>query len=183
MSRRSSSGSSSKASSRHSRPTAQTTTRLIETLNTHRVNTLTELCRIERMATACEDENDAKAFQQPMTAAWIYYVTSHQLATELRGLTRNYPLAGDLVRDAYARVREDPDSNRSWNLAWLCLTKMKEQGLIPAYAALEAMKPEMWGPDLPSAEDVARLATCFEQEWRAAVDMMLRHWRRPPTWY
>lgn len=60
---------------------------------------------------------------------------------------------------------------------------MKEDDLIPAYAALEAMKPEMWGNKMPAAEDVAQLATCFEQEWTAAVDMMLRHWERPPTWY
>lgn len=118
-----------------------------------------------------------------MTTAWIHYVTSHQLVTELRGLTPNYPLTGDMARDAYSRVREDPNSNRSWNLAWLCLTKMKEHDLIPAYAALEAMKPEMWGNKMPAAEDVAQLATCFEQEWTAAVDMMLRHWERPPTWY
>jgi hypothetical protein len=156
---------------------------LIETLNTHRVNTLTELCRIERIAADCSDPNDAKAFQKPMTSAWIYYVTSHQLVTELRGLTPRYPMTGEVVRDAYSRVREDPSSNRSWNLAWLCLVKMKEAGLVAAYAAMEAMKPDMWGNKSPSAQDVAQLATCFETEWMNAVDRMLRHWTREPTWY
>ncbi|OAA36636.1 hypothetical protein NOR_07436 [Metarhizium rileyi] len=156
---------------------------LIETLNTHRVNTLTELVRIERLAASCTDPNDAAAFQKPMTTAWVHYVTSHQLVSELRGLTPNYPITGDVVRDAYSRVREDPGSNRSWNLAWLCLSKMKDDGLVAAYAALEAMKPEMWGDTMPSPADVAQLATCFEAEWTVAIDVMLRHWERSPTWY
>ena len=62
-----------------------------------------------------------------MTAAWNYYVTSNQFYTELSGLTRNYPFSADLVNDALYRVQSDPNSNRSWNLAWLCLTTMKDQ--------------------------------------------------------
>ncbi|PNY23755.1 Uncharacterized protein TCAP_06296 [Tolypocladium capitatum] len=156
---------------------------LVECLTTHRVNTLTELCRIERVAASCEDEADARAFQEPMTAAWVHYVTSHQLLTELRGLTRSYPFSGDVVREAYLRVRGDPNSNRSWNLAWLCLKTMRDDGLVAAYAAAEATRPEMWAPMQPSGEDVAKLAACFEHEWNAAVDTMLRHWQRPPSWY
>lgn len=169
------------------KPPSPSISQLIDTLTHNRVNTLTELVRIERIAASCSDPNDAKAFQSPMTAAWIHYVTSHQLISELRGLTTNYPISGDIVRDAYARVREDPNSNRSWNLAWLVLMKMKDDSLIAAYAALEAMKPEMWGVGLkqpdPHPGDVARLATCFEEEWKAAVDMLLRHWPKAPTWY
>jgi len=105
----------------------QSVRHLIESLETHRVNTLTELCRIERAAAASENEDDAQAFQQPMTAAWEYYVDGHQFLSELRGLTANYPFSGDLVADAVARVRDDPDSNRSWNLAWLCLVKITEE--------------------------------------------------------
>ena len=91
------------------------------------MNTLTELRRIERVAASCENEEDARAFQEPMTAAWNYYVTSNQFYTELSGLTRNYPISGELVNDALIRVQNDPNSNRSWNLAWLCLSAMKEQ--------------------------------------------------------
>lgn len=58
-----------------------------------------------------------------MTEAWSYYVSSNQFLTELRGLTRNYPFCGDIVTDAQMRVRSDPESNRSWNMAWLCLQK------------------------------------------------------------
>lgn len=97
---------------------------LIESLETHRVNTLTELCRIEGVAAACEHEEDAQAFQQPMTTAWAYYVESNQLLSELRGLTPNYPFGGDLLAEAKLRVRNDPESNRSWNMAWLCLSKI-----------------------------------------------------------
>ncbi|CRK47436.1 hypothetical protein BN1723_020302, partial [Verticillium longisporum] len=61
-----------------------------------------------------------------MTAAWDYYVSSNQLLTELRGLTRAYPFSGDVVRDAHRLVRNDPDSNRSWNLAWLILVKIQD---------------------------------------------------------
>ena len=79
------------------------------------------------MAASCENEEDAQAFQEPMTGAWNYYVTSNQFYTELSGLTRNYPISADLVNDALYRVQSDPNSNRSWNLAWLCLTTMKDQ--------------------------------------------------------
>jgi hypothetical protein len=91
------------------------------------VNTLTELCRIERVAATCDNEEDAIAFQEPMTTAWNYYVTSNQFLTELRGLTRNYPISGDLMREALGLVQNDPQSNRSWNLAWLCLTKIRDE--------------------------------------------------------
>lgn len=152
-------------------------------LQSHRVNTMTDLVRIERIAATTPSAADARAFQSPMTAAWAHYVTSHQLTTELRTLTPNYPFATGLVREAYARVRQDPFSNRSWNLAWLVLTKMREDGLIAAYARLEALKPEMWGDKQAGEGDVARLAACFEGEWDAAVETMLRHWTVPPTWF
>ncbi|PFH57850.1 hypothetical protein XA68_14488 [Ophiocordyceps unilateralis] len=183
MSSSRSGSSSSKDSSKSNRPRSSVLQH-IECLTTHRVNTLTELCRIERIAASCDDEADAKAFQKPMTNAWVYYVTtSQQLLTELRGLSRNYPLSSDVVREAHRRVRADPNSNRSWNLAWLCLRKIKDDGLIATYAAVEAAKPEMWASTRPSADDVARLVACFEREWNMAVDTMLRHWQRAPAWY
>ncbi|ODA76443.1 hypothetical protein RJ55_07712 [Drechmeria coniospora] len=172
----------SRSSSSSSRP-RDSTLRLVESLTTHRVNTLTELCRIERMASSCADETDARAFQRPMTAAWIRYVTSHQMLTELRGLTSRFPFCGDIVREAYGRVRRDPTSNRSWNLAWLVLRRIEEDGLIGVYAAREADRPTMWAGTMPTGDDVRRLAACFEEEWSAAVDTMLRHWQHPPTWY
>ncbi|GKT42815.1 uncharacterized protein ColSpa_02996 [Colletotrichum spaethianum] len=170
-------------SSKKPRAVQRSIQQLIESLETHRVNTLTELCRIERVAATCENEEDALAFQGPMTSAWDYYVNSNQFLTELRGLTRSYPLCSDILYDAHVRVRNDPNSNKSWNLAWLCLMKIQEDDLVSAYAALEATKPEMWGGREPSAEEAAQLTACFEYEWNKAVDTMLRHWSIPPTWY
>lgn len=100
---------------------------LIHSLQTHRVNTLTELCRIERVAASCDHEEDAQAFQEPMTEAWNYYVGSQQFMTELRGLTPNYPFCGDIITDAQNRVLSEDISNRSWNLAWLILAKIQTE--------------------------------------------------------
>ncbi|KAH8886327.1 hypothetical protein GQ53DRAFT_727676 [Thozetella sp. PMI_491] len=161
----------------------QSVRQLIESLQTHRVNTLTELCRIERVAATCESEDDARAFQEPMTSAWDYYVNSNQMLTELHGLTRSYPFCGDILTEAQLRVRNDPESNRSWNLAWLCLMKVKDDGLVAEYANSEASKPYMWGGRQPEADEADQLAKCFEYEWEKAIDKMLRHWDGTPTWY
>lgn len=146
------------------------------------MNTLTELCRIERVAASCTDEAEALAFQEPMTAAWVHYISSNQFLTELRGLTRSYPISGEMVQEAYSRVMNDPESNRSWNLAWLCLMKIRDDGLVGAYANSEASKPEMWGGRSPTEDEVNQLAACFEYEWMTAIEIMLRHWTFAPTW-
>lgn len=104
---------------------------MIESLRNHTVNTLTELCRIERAAVACESEEEMQAFQEPLAAAWDYYVSSHQLLLELRGLTRNYPVSSSLVEEARLLVGEDPNSARSWNMAWLCLVKIRDAYVGP----------------------------------------------------
>ncbi|KAK7942536.1 uncharacterized protein PG986_011649 [Apiospora aurea] len=103
-------------------------------LETYRVNTLTELCRIERLAAA------------------------GQFLTELRGLSRNYPFYAELVSEARRRILTDPESNRSWNLAWLCLTKMQEDDLIRFYASSESWRKEMWQDRSPTEEKADQLA-------------------------
>lgn len=156
---------------------------LVDTLTTHRVNTLTELCRIERIAASLKQPCEVLQLRGPMTSAWHHYVVdSNQLLTELRGLTRAYPFSGACLTEAIDRVRRDPTSNRSWNLAWLCLIKILGDGLIPHFAITEAGAPEMWAGTEPTPEDIARLAGCFEFEWTAAVHRMLRHWTVAPTW-
>ncbi|EFX01961.1 hypothetical protein CMQ_5032 [Grosmannia clavigera kw1407] len=177
------SSSSSHSGGKKARSSQKSIKQLIESLETHRVNTLTELCRIEGAAAACEHEEDARAFQEPMTAAWVYYVESNQFLSELRGLTPSYPFSGDVLAEAQRRVRNDPDSNRSWNMAWLCLSKIFNDGLISYYATSEASKPEMWAGYEPTPEECAQLAQCFEYEWTQAVTTMLRHWSVPPTCY
>jgi len=104
----------------------QSTAQLIESLTTHRVNTLTELCRIERVA-ATASPADQLLFQEPMTSAWTFYVTSNNLLNELRNLTRNFPFSSDALDDAKWRVNNDPQSNRSWNYCWLVLVKMRDE--------------------------------------------------------
>ncbi|TQV98071.1 hypothetical protein IF1G_03814 [Cordyceps javanica] len=165
------------------RPSPPNVRQLVDTLTHHRVNTITELCRIERAAASCTSPDDARAFQGPMTQAWVHYVTSHQLLGELRGLTRGYPASAELVAEAHRRVRADPRSNRSWNLAWLCLTRIRDDGLIATYAVLEASKPGMWGGLVPSDDDILELSTCFSREWTLAVTVMLKHWPAAPAWY
>ncbi|KAI1176455.1 hypothetical protein F4777DRAFT_267624 [Nemania sp. FL0916] len=173
---------SSSRSSRGGRGQASTK-QMIESLRNHTVNTLTELCRIERVAVTAESEEEMQAFQEPLAAAWDYYVNSNQLLLELRGLTRNYPASSSLVEEARRLVGEDPTSSGSWNLAWLCLCKIRDTGLILTCAQTEAHKPEMWGGRYPSLEEAEQLTRCFVYEWSQAVDKMLRHWRSAPVWY
>ncbi|KAI1162944.1 hypothetical protein F5B18DRAFT_652205 [Nemania serpens] len=173
---------SSSRSSRGSRGQASTK-QMIESLQNHTVNTLTELCRIERVAVACESEEEMQALQGPLATAWDYYVNSNQLLLELRGLTRNYPASSSLVEEARRLVSVDPGSSQSWNLAWLCLIKIRDAGLIVTCAQAESQKPEMWGGRHPSPEEAEQLTQCFVYEWSQAVDKMLRHWRAAPIWY
>jgi hypothetical protein len=104
----------------------QSTSQLIETLNTRRICTMTELRRVERIA-AESSPSTQLAFQTPMTSAWNYYVTSNNFLGELRGLTRDYPFSSAMLDDAKWRVQNDPESNRSWNFAWLCLRKIVDE--------------------------------------------------------
>ncbi|KAF2969737.1 hypothetical protein GQX73_g3841 [Xylaria multiplex] len=173
---------SSSRSSRGKRSQASVR-QMIESLRNHTVNTLTELCRIERVATSCESEEEMQAFQEPMASAWDHYVNSNQLLLELRGLTRNYPVSSSLIDEARGLVSEDPNSNRSWNLAWLCLVTIRDKGLILTCAQSEAQKPEMWGGRHPSPDEAEQLTRCFVYEWTQAVDKMLRHWHTAPVWY
>ncbi|KAI0393069.1 hypothetical protein F5Y17DRAFT_459293 [Xylariaceae sp. FL0594] len=172
---------SSSRSSRSGR--GQSVKQMIESLQNHKVNTLTELCRIEKVAASCDNVEEAQAFQEPMAMAWDYYVNSNQLLLELRGLSRNYPVQSSLVEEARMMVQNDPNSARSWNLAWLCLVMMRDAGLILSCAHAESLKPEMWGGRHPTPEEAEQLAQCFVYEWTQAVDKMLRHWPNSPTWY
>jgi hypothetical protein len=62
-----------------------------------------------------------------MTAAWTSYVNSNNLLNELRGLTRDYPFSTECLDEAKYLVLNDPQSNRSWNYAWLILTKIIQE--------------------------------------------------------
>lgn len=62
-----------------------------------------------------------------MTSAWKYYVDSHNMLSELRGLTPTYPFSSECLDEAKTLVIGDPESARSWNLCWLVLTKIAKK--------------------------------------------------------
>lgn len=96
---------------------------LIQSLRTHRVNTITELRRIEKIFAYL----DSAEVTEPMTTAWAHYVNSNNLLNELRGLTRTYPFSSECLDEAKAMVVRDPNSTRSWNYCWLVLVKMEKE--------------------------------------------------------
>ncbi|KAK0795138.1 hypothetical protein LTR91_012021 [Friedmanniomyces endolithicus] len=150
---------------------------MIAALNEHRINTIGELRRVERIFATLGSPD----VTQPMTAAWMYYVNSNSLLTELRGLTRNYPFSSECLDEAKRRVHADPASNRSWNYCWLVLAKTHTDRLIPAFARAQAVRPEMWGGTVPAAQLVTRLAEAFVEEWSGALAQLLRFWEEAPV--
>jgi len=96
---------------------------LIQSLRTHRVNTLIELRRIEKIFASLKSAD----VTEPMTSAWAYYVNSNNLLSELRGLTKSYPFSSECLDEAKWMVIADPQSVRSWNYCWLVLQKIKNQ--------------------------------------------------------
>ncbi|KAL8701389.1 MAG: hypothetical protein Q9201_004927 [Fulgogasparrea decipioides] len=141
---------------------------LIRALHAHSINTLPELRRIERIFT----ELNAPDTDEPMKNAWIYYVNSHNLLNELRGLTKNYPFSSECLDDAKRRANGNPGHN----YCWAVLNKIKEQSLIPHHARLLAAQPAMWGGRAPSASDIDKLATACTTEWTRALTTLLRQW-------
>jgi hypothetical protein len=57
----------------------------------------------------------------------------------------------------------------------------RSRGLIQKHADISAAKPEMWGGQTPTDEQIKQLAACFAWAWDGAVDQMLGHWPTPPT--
>lgn len=96
---------------------------LIRSLQTHKVNTLTELRRIEKIFEGASSAETA----EPMTSAWAHYVNSNQLLSELRALTKNYPFSSECLDEAKWRVVEDSANNRSRNYCWLVLNKIRKE--------------------------------------------------------
>lgn len=150
---------------------------LIRSLQTHKVNTLTELRRIEKIFASA----NATDTTEPMTNAWAHYVNSNNLLSELRALTKNYPFSSECLDEAKWQVIGDPASTRSWNYCWLVLTKIRKEGLIPTHARQLAVKPAMWGGRTPTAAGVEKLATACVAEWTRALDQLLRNWTTPPS--
>ncbi|RMZ83698.1 hypothetical protein DV738_g1093, partial [Chaetothyriales sp. CBS 135597] len=96
---------------------------LIEWLRTHRVNTITELRRIEKIFAFL----DSAEVTEPMISAWAHYVNSNNLLNELRGLTKRFPFSSECLDEAKQLVLAEPATVRSWNYCWLVLTKMERE--------------------------------------------------------
>lgn len=96
---------------------------LLQSLRTHRVNTLIELRRIEKSLALSKTPDVTEA----MTQAWAHYVNSNNLLSELRGLTKSYPFSSECLDEAKWMVISDAQSMKSWNYCWLVLQKAKNQ--------------------------------------------------------
>ena len=96
---------------------------MLRRLHTHRVNTLTELRRIEKLFASDQSKNVMEA----MTTAWAHYVNSNNLLSELRSITKNYPFSSECLDEAKWQVIGDPESSKSCNYCWLILTKIRDE--------------------------------------------------------
>ncbi|OKL62719.1 hypothetical protein UA08_01365 [Talaromyces atroroseus] len=157
---------------------------VIDVLSSGRINTLTDLCRMERtlinaMQPRVENLRESPAIEL-MASAWTNYVQSNNLLNELRNLTRDYPFSSELLDDAKELVMRDPNRKRSWNYAWLVLTKIEEDALVEKHAKALSTNPEMWGGSLPPEEMTVLLENKCREDWTRAVRIMLRHWQLKP---
>ncbi|KAG6077348.1 hypothetical protein E4U30_000969 [Claviceps sp. LM220 group G6] len=164
------------------------TRKLIDGFESSRANTLSKLMSFERMAedmTSSEDVDleDVEALRTSLSGAWSYFVASQQLAIELGNRTPHFNLPLDLIKESYSRVVlvQHPLSDQSRNVGCLILNKMKEDGLIAAFADTYARRPEMWEGEQVGLETVTCLASHLETEWNAAVESILEYWDRQTT--
>ena len=104
---------------------------VVDALSSRRINTLTELRRMERILVATVQPHVRDQRDHPLVTllanAWLNYVENNNLLSELRNLTRDYPFSSELLDEAKELVKADPDRGRSWNFAWLALVKIEEK--------------------------------------------------------
>lgn len=104
---------------------------IVDALSSRRINTLTELRRMERILLAAVQPHVTDLRESSLVgvlaAAWSNYVQNNNLLSELRNLTRSYPFSSELLDEAKALVMADPERSRSWNYAWLVLAKIEEE--------------------------------------------------------
>ncbi|KAK0612530.1 hypothetical protein B0T17DRAFT_475715, partial [Bombardia bombarda] len=154
----------------------QSIRRLIELLWWRRFNTVKELCRAEQIFASGTTEEDARALRGPMKSAWDHYVNSNQMLLEMQGLTPDCPFSGDILTKAQDLVRSDSNSDRSWNLAWLCLVRIRDHNLVAKCVVSKATRSELWADDIPTPEEIDQLADEFQVAWEEAVNGMLLNW-------
>lgn len=104
---------------------------IVDALNSRRINTLTELRRMERILLAAVPPHVTDLHESSLVgvlaSAWLSYVKNNNLLSELRNLTRDYPFSSELLNEAKASVMADPERSHSWNFAWLVLVKIEQE--------------------------------------------------------
>lgn len=104
---------------------------IVDALRSRRINTLTELRRMERILVAAIQPHISdlrhSSLVGVLASAWLTYVQGNNLLSELRNLTRDYPFSSNLLDEAKGLVDVDPERNRSWNYAWLVLKKIMQE--------------------------------------------------------
>lgn len=55
------------------------------------------------------------------------------------------------------------------------------RNLIDKYAKSLATSPDMWGGSLPQEEMITMLEGKCCEDWKRAVEIMLRHWETQPV--
>ncbi|PCG94522.1 Hypothetical protein PENO1_052370 [Penicillium occitanis (nom. inval.)] len=159
---------------------------IVDALSSRRINTLTELRRMERILLAAVQPQVTDLRESSLVgvlaSAWLNYVQNNNLLNELRNLTRNYPFSSELLDEAKTLVTADPEHSHSWNFAWLVLNKIEEKNLIDKHARVLATCPDMWGGSLPQEEMISMLEGKCREDWKMAVGIMLRHWETQPVY-
>lgn len=104
---------------------------IVDALSSRRINTLTELRRMERILLAAVQPHVTNLRESSLVgvlaSAWLNYVQNNNLLNELRNLTRDYPFSSELLDEAKALVMAAPERSHSWNFAWLVLAKIEEE--------------------------------------------------------
>ena len=65
-----------------------------------------------------------------MRSAWIYYVESNNLLSELRSLTPSYSFSSELLDEAKHLALQDSAYNQSRNFCLLVLKKIKDEYVV-----------------------------------------------------
>ena len=56
------------------------------------------------------------------------------------------------------------------------------RNLIDKHARTLATSPDMWGGSLPREEMISMLERKCREDWKRAVEIMLRHWETQPVY-
>ncbi|MCJ1308481.1 hypothetical protein MMC25_002134 [Agyrium rufum] len=149
--------------------------KLITALREHRLNNILELCRIENVL--MNSDGELLDLVEPLADAWSYYVGSHSLLNELRGLTRSFPFSSECLDEAKWLVDHDTQmGGGTQNYCLAVLMKIREESLVRKHAYIQTVAPEMWGGRSPSQSALNQLAERFIESWTDAVNRLLQYW-------